>query len=106
MRGPQFQNYLLLGTKVYRLLMFPPAQIPEMKMPAVLATQKHLRDQPVFYHVRCAPLTRDHRIVAKMPPEVIGQILRSAIHFPLAKHVEGLTIEQEDSSRPVPIRRP
>ncbi|MCY1302808.1 hypothetical protein D9M70_524890 [compost metagenome] len=33
-----------------------------------------------------------------MPPEIIGELLRPTIHFPLPEHIEALMIEQEDAA--------
>ena len=99
MSGSQLQDQLLLCPQVNCLLMTPPAQIPEVDMSTVLAVEKQVRDQPIFNHVRSAPLTGNHGIVSKMPPKIISQILWSAFHFPLTEHVEGVVIEQKDAAR-------
>src|SRR5687768_704532 len=100
---PQLQDKLLLFAKVDRLLMSPPSQIPKMETTAVLAAKEQLGVQPVFNHVWGSPLARYHRIVAEMPPEIVCKILWSAFHFPLAEHIEGIVIEQEDAARPFAI---
>ena len=66
---------------------------------AIFTIEQQLRDQPVLDHVRRAPLTGDHRVMAEVPPEIIGQILRSTIHLPLAKYIEGRVVQQEDAAR-------
>ena len=52
-----------------------------------------------------APLAGDHHVVPEVPPEVVGQLLRSAILLPLARDVEALVIHQEDAAGAVAVRR-
>src|SRR6185369_13020346 len=99
----QFQDQLLLGAQINRLLMSPPPQIPKVEMPTVLAVEKQVRVQPVFDHVGSSPLACDHRIVAEMPPEIVSQILWPPVHLPLTEHIEGIVIKKEDSARSLTI---
>jgi hypothetical protein len=41
--------------------------------------------------------------VAQVPPEVVGELLRPAVHLPAAKHVEGGVVDQEDPARPLAL---
>ena len=70
-----------------------------MQPPAVLGAKEHFGDQPVLECVGRAPLAGDQRVVAEVPPGIISEILRPAIHLPLPEHVEGLVIHQEDAAR-------
>src|SRR5258705_5557430 len=79
--------------------MFPAAQIPEVKMSTVLAIKKELWHQPVFDHVRCAPLAGNHRIVSEVPPKIVSQKLWSTINFPLTQHLERIMIQKKHATR-------
>src|SRR5205085_4808781 len=65
---------------------------------AILAAQQYLRDQAVLERVRRAPFARDHGVVAKMPPRVVGKLLRSAIHLPAAERLEALVVHHENAA--------
>jgi len=45
-------------------------------------------------------------VVAKMPPEVISQILRPAIQLPLAKHLKGKVSNRKMPPGPSPSGDP
>src|SRR5215813_2748267 len=83
----------------------PTAQIPDMNAAPILATEENLRFQPFLEGVGSPPFAGDHRVVAEMPPEVVGQVLWPPVHFPLSKHIEGFTIEQKDASWPASLLR-
>src|SRR5258708_35836332 len=68
---------------------------------AVAAFQQNLGVDAVLDHLRRAPLARDHRVVAKVPPEVIREILRPAVELPAAADIEGVVVDDEDAARPV-----
>ncbi len=76
-------------------------QIPDVHGMAVLAAQQQLRHQAALDHVGRAPFAGDHHVMAEMPPEIISQLLRSAVDLPAAQHLEGLVVHQEDAARPV-----
>ena len=38
--------------------------------------------------------------MAEMPPDIVGEVLRTAVHLPLAAHVERLVVHEEDAARP------
>src|SRR5216683_603004 len=84
----------------------PIAQVPDMNCVPVFACEQQLRYHPVFDHVRRAPFAGDCDVVAKMPPEIIRELLRPAIDFPSAEHLEALVIEQEYSAGSVALGRP
>src|SRR4029078_8238032 len=73
-------------------------QIPEMQPPAILTAEQDFRHQTVLEGIRGAPFAGDHGVMAEMPPEIIGELLRSAIHLPLAEHIEAFRVEQEDAA--------
>src|SRR4030095_1192751 len=83
----------------------PFSQIPKMELAAVLAAEKQFRVQSLFEHVRRAPLAGHHCGVAKVPPEIVSQVLGAAFHLPLTENIEREVIEQEDASRPVAVSR-
>src|SRR5829696_7195784 len=78
-------------------------EIPDMQRVAVLAAEKQLGNHAVLDHLRRAPLARDHRVVTEMPPEVIRQVLRSAIALPATLNLERLWIEHEDAAGAVAV---
>src|ERR1043166_3861722 len=39
-----------------------------------------------------------------MPPEIVVEKLRAAVHFPLAEHLKGFAIQHEDAPRSFAIR--
>ena len=47
-----------------------------MQAVAVLAAEQQLGLDAVLDHVRRAPLAGDQRVVAEVPPEVVGEVLR------------------------------
>src|SRR5262245_31961620 len=106
MSGSKLKYQLLLRPQIELLLMPSTAQVPDMNAAPILATEENLRFQPFLERVGSPPFAGDHRVVAEMPPEIIGQVLWSPVHFPLSKHIEGFTIEQEDSSWPTSLWRP
>ncbi len=96
-RRPEFEHELVLVAEVDGLQVLAFLQIPEVQSPAVLGAEQHFGDQPVLDCVGRAPLAGDQRIVAEVPPGIIGEILRPAIHLPLPEHVEALVIHQEET---------
>src|ERR1051325_2765753 len=46
-----------------------------------------------------APLEDQQRVVAEVPPEVVGELLRPAVDLPAAADVEALADEDEDAAR-------
>jgi hypothetical protein len=69
-----------------------------MQAPSILGTEENLRHQAVLHGVRRPPLARHHRVVAKVPPEIIGEALRAALNLPAAEHVEALGVDEEDTA--------
>ena len=65
---------------------------------AVLAGQQEFRVHTVLDHVRGAPFAGDQSVVAQMPVEVVGEILRPATFLPGPRDVEGLVVQDKDSA--------
>ena len=101
MRGPELEHELIVRTKIDFLHMPALVQIPEMQAPSVFRAQQDLRHQTVLDRIRRPPFARHHRVVAKMPPRVIGETLRPAVDFPAAKHLEAFGVHEEDAARSV-----
>src|SRR5688572_21959537 len=95
----QFEDELLLVAEIDGLLMFARVQVPEMQPAAIFRAEQDFRDEAVLEHVRRAPFAGDERIMAEMPPCVIGELLRPAIDLPLAANIEGFVIHQENAAR-------
>src|SRR5262245_2836514 len=106
MSGSKLKYQLLLRPQIELLLMPSTAQVPDMNVAPILATEENLWFQPILKDVGSCPCAGDHRVVDEMTPEVIGQVLWSPVHFPLSKHIERFTIEQEDASWPTSLCRP
>src|SRR5262249_2748005 len=87
MSWSKLKYQLLLRPQIERLLMPSTTQIPDMNAAPIFATEENLRFQPFLKHVGSPPFAGDHRVVTEMPPEVIGQVLWSPVHFPLSKHL-------------------
>src|SRR5262249_16986158 len=81
-RGPQLEHELVLIAEIDGLQVLAAVQIPEMQLPAVFGAEQNLGDEALLERIRRAPLARHHGVVAEMPPGVIGELLRAAIHFP------------------------
>src|SRR5262249_60489339 len=104
-RRMQLQPALLPRTEVEGLFMAPPAQVPHVYVASVLAAQQKLRVQPAFNHVGSSPLAGQHHIVAQVPPEVVGEELRTAVDLPTAKNVKREMVKHQHASRPIPAWR-
>src|SRR5919202_98743 len=83
--------------------MAPAAQVPDVQLVTIAALQEYLGVEPALDHIRRAPLAGDHGVVAQVPPEVIGEVLRSPLYLPGPQRIEALVIHDEDASRPLPI---
>ena len=77
-----------------------------MQRAPVLPAQQQFGHQPVFEHVRRAPLAGDHRVGAQVPPEIVGEVLRAAVQFPTAAHLERFRIHDEDAAGTPAFGRP
>ena len=81
------------------------AQIPNVKLVAVTAFEKNVGVDAVANHVGRTPLARHHGVVAQVPKEVIREVLRAAVHFPLAQHVEAVGVHGENPARAIAASR-
>src|SRR5690349_10177983 len=98
MRRSQFQNHLLFLAEINRLLVLPLSKIPKVQLVTIATGKQVFRIEPVLYLVWNTPFACNQRVVAEMPPEVISQFLRSAIHFPTPQHVKIEVIQKENSA--------
>src|SRR6516225_1785303 len=98
MRRSQFENQLVLFPEIDLLQMLALGEIPEMQATPVFASQQDLRHEPIFEYVRRAPFAGDHRIETEVPPHVVTELLRAAIHLPAAERLESFVIHDEDAA--------
>src|ERR1041384_8839697 len=99
MRRPELERHLVLVAEVERLDVAPAAQVPDVEAMAVLLAEQQLRDHAALDHLRRAPLARQQGVVAEVPPEVVGEVLRPAIALPAAAAVEALAVGEEEIGR-------
>ena len=98
-RRTQLEDQLVFVAEVDGLQVLALVQVPEVQAAAVFRAEQDLGDEAVLERVGRAPFARDQRVVAEVPPRVIGEVLRPAIDLPVAAHVEGLVVHQEDAAR-------
>src|SRR6266446_8668360 len=103
-RGAQFENHLVLLAKLERLDMTPLAQIPNMHLMTVSALQEFFGHNAVLDLVGRAPFAGQQGVLSDMPPKVITQILRAAVHLPFSQNLKGEVIYKENASRSIPVR--
>ena len=84
-RRPQLEHQLILVAEVDGLQMLARVQIPEVQPAAVFGAEQHLGNQAVLEGIGRAPLAGHHGVVTEMPPGVIGELLRAAIHLPAGR---------------------
>ncbi len=94
----QFEHQLVLFAEVDLLLVLALVEVPEVQPASIFAAEQDLRDEPVLERIGGSPFARHHGVVTEMPPEIIGQLLGTAVHLPLAENIEALGIEQEDAA--------
>src|ERR1700680_4594199 len=85
--------------------MTPLAQIPEVHFMSVTALQQDFRGEAILDHLGCAPFAGNDGVESEMPPEIVGEVLRSAVHLPLSEDIEAFRVHDEDSARTVAIGR-
>ena len=78
-------------------------EVPSMDLMSILATEEHVRLHSIFDHVRCAPFATQQGIEPQMPPKIVVQKLRAAVHLPLAQDIECFAIEHENTPWAVTI---
>ena len=98
MRGPQLEDELMLLAEVDLLQVLALVQIPEVQLAAVFGAEQDFRHEPVLERVGRAPFAGDHRVVAEMPPGVIGELLRPAVDLPAAERLEGLVVHEKNAA--------
>src|SRR5918994_705250 len=94
---------MILTAQIQGLKMTPTAQVPDMKLMTIAALQEYLGVEPALDHVWRAPLAGDHGVVAQVPPEVVGEVLRSPIDFPAPQGIKAFVIHHEDTARAISI---
>src|SRR5437588_12946474 len=72
-----------------------------MQLVAIAALQQDIRVDAVLDHLRVPPLAADDRVVAEMPPEIVGEVLRTAVELPFAADLEAVVVDDEDAARTV-----
>ena len=100
-RRPELQEHLVLGSDVDRRVEPALSEVPEMKPVAVFVREQVLGHDPVLELLRRAPFAAHQHVLSQVPPEVIGEFLRSTMDFPGTDHVETEVVQQEDASRTV-----
>ena len=103
MRRPHFEDHLVLLAQIKRLDMPPLAQIPDVQLMAVSALQELLRHDAVLDLARRAPFTGQQSVLSEMPPKIIAQILRAAVHLPFSQNLKGEVIQKENAAGSVPV---
>ncbi len=82
MGRPQLQHHLLLRAQVQLLQVAARVQVKDVDLVAVFAAQQQLGNDAVLHHVGSAPFGGDHDVMPQMPPEIVSQLLRTAVLFP------------------------
>lgn len=86
--------------------MAPLAQIPYMQLMTAFALQEFFRNDSVFDLVWCAPLAGQQRVLREMPPQVVAQVLWTAIDLPFSQDVKAEMVEEENSAWSTSTARP
>src|ERR1700694_5148676 len=79
------------------------AQIPEVQFMPVAALEQDFRVEAILDHVGRAPFAGDDGVESEMPPEIVGEVLRPSVHFPLSEDIEALRVHDEYSAGAVAI---
>src|SRR5919112_1408218 len=83
--------------------MTPTAQVPYMKLMTIAALQEYLGVEPALDHVRRTPLAGDHGVIAQVPPEVVGEVLRPPLDLPAPQRIKAFVVHDEDAARAISI---
>src|SRR5262245_18453655 len=70
---------------------------------AVLASEQQIGADAVIEHAWRGPFAGNHGVETQMTPEVIRQVLRSSLEFPLSSNIKGFRIHDENPSGTLPI---
>src|ERR1700733_5136348 len=97
MRRADFERHLVIGAEIDRLHVAPRAQLPEMEMVAVFVREQVFRNDAVLELRRQPPFARHHVVARQVPPEIVMQLLRSAVDLPTAEDLERFAIHDEDA---------
>jgi hypothetical protein len=100
----ELEDELVLLPEVDLLEMLALGEVPEVELSPVAGAEQDLGDESVLEGVRRAPLARDHRVVAEVPPGVVGEELRPTVDLPAAERLEAFVVHQEDAARPAAVR--
>ena len=68
---------------------------------AILVREQVLRHDPVFELWWQPPFTCHHVVARQVPPEIVVQVLGSAINLPAAKDVKRLAVHNEHARWPI-----
>ena len=68
----ELEYQLVLGAEIDLLHMLALVEIPEMELAAIAAVEKDLRHETVLERVGGSPFAGDERVLAQMPPGIIG----------------------------------
>src|SRR3984893_1541167 len=100
-RRAHLEGHLVVGAKIDRLDIAPGSKIPEMNSMTVLVREQIFRDDPVLELRRQRPFTCHHVVARQVPPEIIMQVLWSAIDLPAAEDIERLAVHDEHARWPI-----
>ena len=103
-RRPQLENELVVRAEVDLLQVLALGQVPEVQAAAVLGAEQDFRHQAVLHRVRRAPFAGHHGVVAEVPPAVVAERLRAAVHLPASERLEALVVHDEDAAGRVALR--
>src|SRR5579863_548292 len=101
MRRADFERHLVIGAEIDRLHIAPGPQIPEVEVVAVLVREQVFRNDPVLELRRQPPLARHHIVARQVPPEIVVQLLRSAVDLPTAEDLERFAVYDKNTGRTV-----
>src|SRR5262249_16397796 len=76
-------------------------QAPEMEPMTILVSKKIFWNDSVLELRRQPPFARHHVVTRQVPPEVIMQLLRTAIHLPAPGNPERLAVHDKAARRSV-----
>src|SRR5580704_18346705 len=76
----------------------PLQQVPHVQFVTVAAFQQNLRVHSLLHHAGSSPFAGDQGVESQMPPEVIGQELRTAIQLPFPKDIKAIVTYHENSA--------
>jgi hypothetical protein len=78
-------------------------EVPEVELAAVLAGRHIARVEAVLEGVRRAPLAGDERVLARLVPEVVGELELAGVLLPAARDREVARVERREAARAVAV---